>query len=188
MSLIALVLLAFGMSMDAFAAAVVRGAACKRINAAVIWRTALIFGAVETVTPLIGWAVGHAAQPFIEEYDHWVAFILLLFLGLRMIRESFGQDDEAAPEGDRQPLGLLIMTAVATSIDSMIVGVGLAFLEVNIWATALAIGTATTLMAATGMGLGRILGKAAGKRAEFLGGLLLIGIGTSILLDHLGLS
>ncbi len=187
MSLITLILLAFSMSMDAFAAAISKGAAAKHATAKDILYTAMIFGIVETITPLIGWAAGRAAQSLIADYDHWVAFILLLILGIRMIRESFADDDDAdANESSAQPIVLLLITGIATSIDSMIVGVGLAFLDVNIGWTALAIGTATTIMAAIGMSLGKILGKAVGKRAELFGGLVLIGIGTSILVEHLG--
>ena len=156
-----------------------------------------MFGSVETLTPLIGWAIGLVAQHYIADWDHWIAFTLLLLLGLRMIygalqlEQSAGeQSAEAQPEsgqsGRRPPSPLMLVAiAFATSIDSMIVGVGLAFLEVNILLTALAIGLATTIMAAIGLRLGSFLGSAIGKRAEILGGLVLIGIGTLILAEHL---
>lgn len=186
MSIFALILLAFSMSMDAFAAAISKGAAAKHVSTQEIIRAALIFGVVEGITPLVGWGAGQAAQSFIAEYDHWVAFILLLILGIRMIRESFSAKDENETDNKNNKLGILILTAIATSIDSMIVGVGLAFLDVHIGWTALAIGSATTFMAAIGMGLGKMLGKKVGQRAELVGGLVLIAIGSSILLKHLG--
>ena len=137
---------------------------------------------------------GIIAAPFIEAFDHWIAFGLLLVLGGKMIRESLSPADEAEADGsaaDKQAAmpskWLLLITAVATSIDSMIVGVSLAFLEVNIWFTALAIGSATTLMAVIGIKLGGVLDSVIGKRAELFGGIVLIGIGTFILLEHLGL-
>lgn len=188
MSLLTVIALAFGMSMDAFAAAIAKGAAIKNISRRNILRTAGIFGAIETMTPLIGWALGSVAQRYIKDWDHWIAFILLLLLGLHMIYEGLRQPNaETADIPPGQPTRfMLLTTAFATSIDSMIVGVGLAFMEVNILFTSLTIGLATTTMAAIGLRLGNLLGDAIGKRAEILGGLVLIGIGSFILAEHLG--
>ncbi|MDO5059005.1 MAG: manganese efflux pump MntP family protein [Neisseria sp.] len=188
MSFYALLVLAFAMSVDAFAAAMAKGAAYGRRLAAVqTIKTALVFGIVEGITPLIGWLGGSLAKPFIEEWDHWIAFTLLFALGAKMIYGAFsdGNDDEETAKGSSFLLTLL--TAVATSIDSMIVGVGLAFMEVNILTAALTIGLTTTTMSAIGLSLGGYLGSKAGKYAEILGGLVLIAIGASILTEHLGL-
>ena len=190
MNLLTTILLALGMSVDAFAAALARGAGSLHYTWRQTVKTALIFGIVETITPLIGWLVGSMTQKFIAEYDHWLAFGLLLALGLKMIWGALHDDDDeaAASDGNRTDATLLltIVTAIATSIDSMVVGVGLAFLDANIWLTALAIGTSTTIMAAVGLRLGRLLGQKIGSRAEMAGGVVLIGIGTFILLEHLG--
>lgn len=189
MNLLTTILLALGMSVDAFAAALARGAGSLHYTWRQTVKTALIFGIVETITPLIGWLVGSMAQKFIAEYDHWLAFGLLLALGLKMIWGALHDGDEAAAaDGNRTDttLTLTIITAIATSIDSMVVGVGLAFLDANIWLTALAIGTSTTIMAAIGLRLGRLLGQKIGSCAEMAGGVVLIGIGTFILLEHLG--
>lgn len=190
MNLLTTILLALGMSVDAFAAALARGAGSLHYTWRQTVKTALIFGIVETITPLIGWLVGSMTQKFIAEYDHWLAFGLLLALGLKMIWGALHDDDDeaAAADGNRTDttLTLTIITAIATSIDSMVVGVGLAFLDANIWLTALAIGTSTTIMAAVGLQLGRLLGQKIGSRAEMAGGVVLIGIGTFILLEHLG--
>ena len=190
MNLLTTILLALGMSVDAFAAALARGAGSLHYTWRQTVKTALIFGIVETITPIIGWLVGSMAQKFIAEYDHWLAFGLLLALGLKMIWGALhGDGDEAAAaDGNRTDATLLltVVTAIATSIDSMVVGVGLAFLDANIWLTALAIGTSTTIMAAVGLRLGRLLGQKIGSRAEMAGGVVLIGIGTFILLEHLG--
>ena len=190
MNLFTTILLALGMSVDAFAAALARGAGSLHYTWRQTVKTALIFGIVETITPLIGWLAGSMAQKFIAEYDHWLAFGLLLALGLKMIWGALHDngDETAAADGNRTDttLTLTIVTAIATSIDSMVVGVGLAFLDANIWLTALAIGTSTTIMAAFGLRLGRLLGQKIGSRAEMAGGMVLIGIGTFILLEHLG--
>ena len=189
MNLLTTILLALGMSVDAFAAALARGAGSLHYTWRQTVKTALIFGIVETITPLIGWLAGSMAQKFIAEYDHWLAFGLLLVLGLKMIWGALHDGDEtAAAYGNRTDatLTLTVITAIATSIDSMVVGVGLAFLDANIWLTALAIGTSTTIMAAVGLRLGRLLGQKIGSRAEMAGGVVLIGIGTFILLEHLG--
>lgn len=190
MNLLTTILLALGMSVDAFAAALARGAGSLHYTWRQTVKTALIFGIVETITPLIGWLAGSMAQKFIAEYDHWLAFGLLLALGLKMIWGALHDDGDeaAATDGNRTDTTLLltVVTAIATSIDSMVVGVGLAFLDANIWLTALAIGTSTTIMAAVGLWLGRLLGQKIGSRAEMAGGVVLIGIGTFILLEHLG--
>ena len=189
MNLLTTILLALGMSVDAFAAALARGAGSLHYTWRQTVKTALIFGIVETITPLIGWLAGSMAQKFIAEYDHWLAFGLLLALGLKMIWGALHDGDEtAAAYGNRTDatLTLTVITAIATSIDSMVVGVGLAFLDANIWLAALAIGTSTTIMAAVGLRLGRLLGQKIGSRAEMAGGVVLIGIGTFILLEHLG--
>ena len=189
MNLLTTILLALGMSVDAFAAALARGAGSLHYTWRQTVKTALIFGIVETITPLIGWLAGSMAQKFIAEYDHWLAFGLLLALGLKMIWGALHDGDEtAAADGNRTDVTLLltVITAIATSIDSMVVGVGLAFLDANIWLTALAIGSSTTIMAAIGLRLGRLLGQKIGSRAEMAGGVVLIGIGTFILLEHLG--
>lgn len=190
MNLLTTILLALGMSVDAFAAALARGAGSLHYTWRQTVKTALIFGIVETITPLIGWLVGSMTQKFIAEYDHWLAFGLLLALGLKMIWGALHDDGDEAAAADKNrtdtTLLLTIVTAIATSIDSMVVGVGLAFLDANIWLTALAIGTSTTIMAAVGLRLGRLLGQKIGSRAEMAGGVVLIGIGTFILLEHLG--
>ena len=190
MNLFTTILLALGMSVDAFAAALARGAGSLHYTWRQTVKTALIFGIVETITPLIGWLAGSMTQKFIAAYDHWLAFGLLLALGLKMIWGALHDDgDEAAgADGNRTETTLLltVITAIATSIDSMVVGVGLAFLDANIWLTALAIGTSTTIIAAIGLRLGRLLGQKIGSRAEMAGGVVLIGIGTFILLEHLG--
>ncbi|HDZ2335217.1 manganese efflux pump MntP [Klebsiella pneumoniae] len=185
MNLSATILLAFGMSMDAFAASIGKGATLHKPKFSEAVRTGLIFGAIETLTPLVGWGLGMLASQFILEWNHWIAFILLVFLGGRMIVEGFrGDSDEACEAPHRHGFWLLVTTAFATSLDAMAVGVGLAFLQVSIVTTALAIGCATFIMSTLGMMVGRFIGPLLGKRAEILGGIMLIGIGSEILWSH----
>ena len=185
MNLSATILLAFGMSMDAFAASIGKGATLHKPKFSEAVRTGLIFGAIETLTPLVGWGLGMLASQFILEWNHWIAFILLVFLGGRMIVEGFrGDSDEACEAPHRHGFWLLVTTAFATSLDAMAVGVGLAFLQVSIVTTALAIGCATFIMSTLGMMVGRFIGPLLGTRAEILGGIVLIGIGSEILWSH----
>ncbi|HDZ3040342.1 TPA: manganese efflux pump MntP [Klebsiella pneumoniae] len=185
MNLSATILLAFGMSMDAFAASIGKGATLHKPKFSEAVRTGLIFGAIETLTPLVGWGLGMLASQFILEWNHWIAFILLVFLGGRMIVEGFrGDSDEACEAPHRHGFWLLVTTAFATSLDAMAVGVGLAFLQVSIVTTALAIDCATFIMSTLGMMVGRFIGPLLGKRAEILGGIVLIGIGSEILWSH----
>lgn len=188
MSLVAIMLLALAMSTDAFAAAVGKGSALRDPSWREALRSGVIFGTIEAATPLIGWALGLAAARYIKAWDHWIAFALLSGLGMRMVIAGMRADpdrDGASARPDRHSFWTLAVTGFATSIDAMAVGVGLAFLEVNIGAIALAIGATTFAMVTCGIMVGRWLGNVAGKRAEIVGGLLLIGIGTSILLEHL---
>lgn len=186
MNLSATILLAFGMSMDAFAASIGKGATLHKPRFSEAVRTGLIFGAIEAITPLIGWGLGLVANKFVLSWNHWIAFILLMFLGIRMIFEGIkgNNDEEDAPKLQRHGFWLLATTAIATSLDAMAVGVGLAFLNVNIVQTALMIGCATLIMTTLGMMIGRFIGPLLGKRAEILGGLVLMGIGCEILWSH----
>ncbi|KAF1369309.1 manganese efflux pump MntP [Yokenella regensburgei] len=184
MNLSATILLAFGMSMDAFAASIGKGASLHKPKFSEALRTGLIFGVIETLTPLIGWGLGMLASQFVLEWNHWIAFVLLVFLGGRMIIEGVRGDSGEEEAPTRHGFWLLVTTAIATSLDAMAVGGGLAFLQVNIIMTALAIGCATLIMSTLGMMVGRYIGPLLGKRAEILGGIVLIGIGSQILWSH----
>ncbi len=185
MSLLSLVFLAFAMSTDAFAAAVGKGASLHKPRFLDALRTGLIFGVIEAITPVVGWFIGQAAASFAEEWDHWIAFTLLLLLGVHMIYAGLRPEAEEAEEKPKShSFWLLAATAFATSIDALAVGVGLAFVDVNIWVAALAIGLATMTMVTIGVMLGRLIGTAIGQKAEILGGLVLIGVGAAILYEH----
>jgi putative Mn2+ efflux pump MntP len=178
--------LAVGMSIDAFVASVSRGAGLKRPPLREALSTGIVFGAVETITPLIGWLAGVVASQYVQSVDHWIAFILLAIVGGRMAMEGFSRDEEAqGGASDNRSLVMLMATAVGTSIDAMAVGVSLAFLQVNIIVVAIAIGLATFAMSTGGMLLSRLIGPRFGKWAEVIGGVGLIGLGASILFEHL---
>jgi len=187
MTITALIFLALAMSTDAFAAALGKGAAMEKPRFLQALRIGLLFGCIEAVTPVIGWALGSLASKWISQWDHWVAFFLLLGLGGHMIWAGLhGDDEEEGTAGAPQSVVALALTAVATSIDAMAVGVGLAFINVNIVYAALSIGLATTVMVTIGVLLGRMLGAAIGKKAEIVGGVVLVLVGAAILHEHLG--
>lgn len=181
-------LLALAMSTDAFAVAVGKGAALHKPRLTEAMRVGLIFGLVEAITPLIGWLLGRAAAPYIERWDHWVAFALLLALGMHMIWRSFHpavpSTSEACVRRGRQSFWALALAGLATSIDAMAVGVSLAFIDASIVSTSVMIGLATMTMVTLGVMLGRVLKRLAGHWAECAGGVILILVGLSIVYEH----
>ena len=183
MSPFSIAILAVSMSVDAFAVSVGRGAAIGRPPFREALRTGIVFGVVEALTPLLGWAAGFAASRYVEAVDHWIAFTLLAGVGLHMLYATF-QAKEDAPQTGRS-LAVLIATAIGTSLDAMAVGVSLAFLDVNIIVVAVAIGLATFVMSSGGMMVGRLIGERFGKVAEVVAGIALCGLGLFILFEHL---
>lgn len=185
MNLGSIALLSVAMSTDAFAAAVSKGTALDKPQWREALRTGAIFGCIEAATPVIGWLLGAVASDYVRDWDHWIAFVLLGLLGAKMLWDGLKPDDERPEAVSRHGFWQLALTGLATSIDAMAVGVGLAFLDEPIGLIALAIGCTTFVAVTLGVMLGRVLGTAIGKRAEVLGGLLLIGIGSAILYEHL---
>lgn len=185
MTPIQIVLVALAMSMDAFVASIAKGACLQKPRITEALRMGLIFGAIEAVTPLVGWGIGQAAVLFVEAWDHWIAFALLLGLGAHMIHNGLGEPEAPDCRPERHSFWKLALTAVATSIDALAVGVGLAMVEVNIWIAAAAIGCATLIMVTIGVMLGRTIGTVVGQKAEVAGGVVLILVGASILYTHL---
>ena len=190
MTPIAIAILSLSMSADAFAAAIGRGAQ-HRPTLPQALRSGLVFGLIEAITPLIGFALGVAAAGFVEAIDHWIAFGLLGAVGSKMIWEALKPEDDTDQEGEARKaasrgLIALIATAVGTSIDAGAVGVGLAFLGADIWLIAASIGLTTFALATLGLLIGKAAGARLGKIVELIGGLALIGLGLKILLEHLG--
>lgn len=187
MSPVSILLIGFAMSTDAFAAAIGKGAAMRRPVFRDALRAGIIFGVIEAITPIIGWLLGRAALQYVEAFDHWIAFGLLGALGIHMIYNGLRPDNGEDDEDPAQHHGFwkLALTGFATSIDAMAVGVGLAFLDVDIIAVAATVGLTTFVLVTVGIMLGRVLGAMAGRRAEVGGGILLILIGAFILFEHL---
>ena len=183
MSLVSNILLSFSLSADAFAVSISNGIAMRKPHFITALKMALIFGIVESITPLIGWGIGTLSADFVSSIDHWLALIILGGIGSKMIHEGMEQDapnDDAQNSVKKQSLMRTIMVAIGTSIDSMAVGTTLAFIKVDIVMMAIMIGSATFMMSLIGIMAGSYIGKKAGKTAEICAGLCLILIGIFI--------
>lgn len=184
MGLAELLLLAVGLAMDAFAVSVCGSMVLtpdNRLRGAL--RFGGWFGAFQFLMPVIGYFGAVSFRDYITEYDHWLAFFLLLYLGINMIRES----NEACHVKKDYTMKEMAVLAIATSIDALAVGISLAFLNTDIWSASILIGVVTFAIAAFGGLAGFKLGAMAGKRADVAGGLVLIFIGVKILLEHTGI-
>ncbi len=184
MSLTTLII-AVALAMDAFAVAIGTGAALKTVSNRQTFRLAWHFGLFQALMPVIGWFLGWHVKTVIEAYDHWIAFGLLAFVGGRMIWESFRGDPET-PTRDPTRGATLVMLSVATSIDALAVGLSMAVLRVSVWVPAAVIGVVAAAFTAAGLHIGRWVGGARSwsRLAEVGGGLILIGIGVKILVEH----
>ena len=183
MSVIELLVLALGLSMDACAVSICKGLSVPKLQAKHCLICGVYFGGFQALMPLIGWALGIRFQSMITNIDHWIAFVLLAVIGANMIKESFSKEEECpdASFGFKTMLTL----AVATSIDALAVGVTFAFLDVSIVPAVLLIGATTFVCSAGGVKIGNVFGNRFQSKAEFLGGLVLIAIGLKILIEHL---
>ncbi|MCP4641775.1 MAG: manganese efflux pump [bacterium] len=172
--------------MDAFAVAVATSISLRRVSRRQVFRFAFHFGLFQAVMPVIGWAAGRTVVEHIRLWDHWVAFGLLGFIGMKAIIESFRHEDESDEPRKDPTRGLsLVMFSVATSIDALAVGLTFAMLDVTLWYPCLVIGVITAALTTFGMVFGARLGARIGKGLEAVGGLVLIGIGLKILVQHL---
>lgn len=187
MSLLTLLAIAFGLAMDAFAVAIGVSAMLHQVSEGQAFRLALLFGGFQALMPIIGWSAGLSVEQLISACDHWVAFGLLLFISSRMIYDSFTNSSQNAKSMlTKDPTrGLTsIMLAIATSIDALAVGLSFALLNVSVWYPSVIIGTVAFLMTLVGMLIGAKLGKKFGSLMELVGGVVLMGIGLKILLEH----
>lgn len=186
MSFATALVLAFSLSMDSFAAALGTGAMLRRPGAWEALRVGIMFGGVQLAMPMLGFALGLTFASYVEAVDHWIAFLLLLGIGGKMLWESVSDDADEDGEAScgRQGLAQLFLTAVATSIDAAAVGVTLAVMDVDIVGVCVLIGLVTFGLASGGVLMGRAAGPLFGKRAELIGGLGLIAIGAKILIEH----
>lgn len=186
MTLLSLLAIAVALAMDAFAVAVAAGLTLDRVTPRRTFRLAFHFGLFQALMPILGWAAGLTVRSAIERWDHWVAFVLLAFVGGRMLWEAHRGGEGAGERRDPTRGWTLVLLSVATSIDALAVGLSLAVLRVSIWVPALVIGIVAVAFTAGGMHLGRWVGglERMARIANVVGGLVLIAIGLRILWDH----
>lgn len=187
MGLLELFMIAVGLSMDAFAVSVCRGLKMPKLNLRQGFVIALFFGGFQAVMPLIGWLLGKQFEAYIIKIDHWIAFILLSIIGIKMIVEALRDDETVENERDDFSIKELLILAIATSIDALAVGITFAFLQVSIVPAVSFIGITTFILAFIGVIIGKAFGVKYKSKAEIAGGVILILIGLKILLDHLGI-
>jgi len=179
--------IALALAMDAFAVSVGVSVSQRGLFKVQILRMALSFGFFQFIMPVLGWLAGQTILDIIKAVDHWVAFGLLLLIGSKMIYESFrGQDKENKSSGDQTRGFVLLLLSVATSIDALAVGLSFAALGKTVFYPSVVFGVVAFLMTVVGAKIGPFFGRSVGRRAELLGGIVLIFIGAKILLDHLG--
>ncbi len=171
--------------MDAFAVSIASSVVLRRVSPRQAFRMSFHFGLFQFLMPVLGWLAGYELVRWFSAYDHWVAFGLLLFIGGKMLYESRRRGDEKMAARDPTRGMSLIILSVATSIDALAVGLSFAMLEVSVWYPAVIIGVVAACMTLIGLRLGARLGARFGRRMEIVGGLVLIAIGISILVDHM---
>ena len=187
-----LLILAVGLSMDAFAVSICKGLSMRRASIEGMAKCGIWFGSFQALMPLVGFLLGSLFAEAIEAFDHWVAFVLLAIIGINMLKEAFTKDGCGCEDGECKLVDLSIKTmftmAVATSIDALAVGISLAMAgNVNIWVAVALIGVITCGLSALGVKIGSIFGDKFEKKAQMAGGIVLILLGLKILLEHLNL-
>ncbi len=185
MSLFTLLITAVGLSMDAFAVAICKGLAMKKLSLKKALIVGLWFGGFQGLMPTIGYLLGTRFEKYVVSIDHWIAFILLGLIGANMIKEALSKDAECA--NDSVDIKTMFLLAIATSIDALAVGVTYAFLKVQIVPAVSFIGVITFLLSMLGVKIGNVFGLKYKSKAELAGGIILVIMGTKILLEHLGL-
>ncbi|QQO10507.1 manganese efflux pump MntP [Breznakiella homolactica] len=203
--MLSIVLIAVSLSMDAFAVSVSSGICIRNLKPFHAVRGALFFGVFQFIMPVIGWYLGNSFRSYIEEYDHWIAFVLLAFIGFKMIKEGIATKKAPCPEeesssedglpcgcgedkinsSDIRKLGTLVTLSIATSIDALAVGLSFSVLNQNIWGPAAIIGVITFVVCLAGFEFGKRIGVFFEKWAQIIGGVILVAIGVRILAEHL---
>ena len=193
MDIISLLAISVALSMDAFSVSICKGLATKKFSLKTALLCGLWFGGFQALMPIIGYFLGAQFEHLIKSFDHWIAFGLLLVIGVNMIREALSEE-ESADDG-QQPVAecscsntgfkTMLMMAIATSIDALAVGVSFAFLSVDLWKSVTVIGITTFLFSFAGVRIGNIFGSRYSKAAEITGGVILILLGCKILVEHL---
>lgn len=182
MGIVELVIIAIGLSMDAFAVSIGKGLSLRQIKLRHVLSVGVWFGGFQALMPLIGYLLGTTFTAVVSDFDHWIAFFLLGIIGLNMIRDSFSKEEDK--HDDDFSFRTMLMLAVATSIDALAVGVSFAFLCVDLWASVALIGMITFAFSAVGLKIGNIFGNKYKSKAEFTGGVVLVLMGVKILVEH----
>ena len=186
MNIVNISAIAVALAMDAFAVSVATGVTLKHVSFRQTFRLSWHFGLFQALMPVIGWSAGSSVRIYIEKYDHWIAFCLLSFVGLNMIRGAFKDDGDVENKKDPTKGMMLVILSVATSIDALAVGLSISMLNVSIWTPAFIIGVVAGMFTIVGLQIGRRVASAArlGVYAEVFGGVVLIIIGLNILREH----
>ena len=189
MGFLELFLIGVGLSMDAFAVAICQGLSMTKIKWGHALTVGLYFGGFQALMPLLGWVLGSQFSGYIQQYDHWIAFVLLLFIGGKMVWDTLHEDGKEEEEfvNERLDLKELLLMAVATSIDALAMGITFAFLSVSIGKASGLIGCTTFVISALGVFIGNRFGAKYKDKASLTGGIILILIGCKVLLEHLGI-
>ncbi len=185
MNIIEILFVGIGLAMDAFAVSICKGLSIKKLNCKKMIVIALYFGLFQAIMPLIGYILGSTFEDFIIKIDHWIAFILLLIIGISMIKDAFSKKVEK--HNDLIDIKTMLILALATSIDALVVGMTFAFLKTNIVLAILIIGSVTFILSLIGVKIGNKVGLKYEKKSQIVGGVILIFIGSKILLEHLNL-
>lgn len=185
MSFVEVLLIGIGLSMDAFAVSICKGLAMKKIKYGHSFIIALFFGVFQAGMPILGWTLASKFADLIKDIDHWIAFILLGGLGLKMIIDGIKDEAATCPAENDLNIKELFVLAIATSIDAMAVGISFAFLKVDIISPAIMIGITTFAISFMGVALGHVFGTKLQQKSVIVGGIILIGIGIKILIEHL---
>ena len=185
MGFIEIFIISVGLAMDAFAVAICKGLSMKKLNIKNAFIIALYFGFFQAIMPVIGYFLGSSFRSFVESVDHWIAFVLLAFVGINMIKES--TDDELEKRNDRVDFKTMIILSIATSIDALVIGITFAFFKARIVESAIIIGIITFILSFIGVIIGNKFGDKFQNKAEVFGGIILILMGIKILLTHLGI-
>ena len=183
MDIISIVIIAIGLSMDSFAVSITNGLTIREINLKKILIITFSLAIFQALMPLLGWFIGTGFKKYITEIDHWIAFLLLSFIGFKMIYEGIKKNNDS--EKSELKFLILIGQSFATSIDAFAVGISFAFLNLSITTPILIIGVVTLIISFIGLSLGKFLGTKFGKSAEIFGGLVLTGMGIKVLIEHL---
>jgi putative Mn2+ efflux pump MntP len=183
MELSEIIIIAIGLSLDAFAVALGVGSVGRIPGHRGAFRLAFHFGLFQFMMPVLGWYTGIEIEPYVKSIDHWIAFFLLSYVGTKMIWESYKAEIHSRKDPSKGKE--MILLSVATSIDALVVGFSLAILKISIWYPGFIIGIVTAVFSIMGIYLGKVIGDKVGRKMEFIGGLVIISVGVRILITHL---